>query len=418
MTTPPPPERDWIAEAPSWRAHPYRLFFPLAIALLWAGLLHWVLWAVGSYAGFRILFHAVTQTQGFMLAFVVGFLFTALPRRTKTAPPSSVEMLVGLGAPAVISALAWLQLFAAAQVAFLVLGVVLLRFAIPRLQRKRAGRPAPDCFVWIPMALGMGGLGAVGMLLDLTAESWLASIGLSDARLYRLGSLLVQQGMFLGFIVGVGGMVLPLLTVGDAPPDSQRGHRGARLLHVAAALLLTLGFVHQAWLPLSAQTGEATSFLESLEFSFLFRAALLLVLLLFVGRIYRKPAKPGRHRWLIWASAWAIPLGYVAAALLGSRYQAGLHIVFVAGFGMMAMCVALHVSLAHGGRPELVGRPNWQVPVFGVLMLLATIARMLRQLRPTEPQTWLGLASAAMLLASVVWLSLWLASLRKPDEES
>ena len=51
---------------------------------------------------------------------------------------------------------------------------------------------------------------------------------------------------------------------------------------------------------------------------------------------------------MVWLSAWAIPAGYLGAAAEPWAAQAGLHVVFIGGFALMALSVGIHVSLAHG----------------------------------------------------------------------
>ena len=92
-------ETDALSAAPLWRREPYRLFFPLGVALAWAGISHWWLHATGFLPVYRPVFHAMTQIQGFMTCFAVGFLFTMIPRRTGSRPPEVWEIGIGLLAP-------------------------------------------------------------------------------------------------------------------------------------------------------------------------------------------------------------------------------------------------------------------------------------------------------------------------------
>ncbi len=74
----------------SWRSKPYRLLFPLGWLLAWAGVLHWLLHSVGLLADYRPVFHAITQIQGFMLCFALGFLLTALNVGDRKSPDWAV----------------------------------------------------------------------------------------------------------------------------------------------------------------------------------------------------------------------------------------------------------------------------------------------------------------------------------------
>src|SRR5690349_12621920 len=62
------------------RAGPYRIFFPLGILAGLMGVGHWTLWSVGWLKESNSFFHATIQIQGFLTAFAIGFLMTALPR--------------------------------------------------------------------------------------------------------------------------------------------------------------------------------------------------------------------------------------------------------------------------------------------------------------------------------------------------
>ena len=46
---------------------PYKLFFPLGVLLAWAGILHWLLHALGVLASYEPVFHSIAQVQGFLL---------------------------------------------------------------------------------------------------------------------------------------------------------------------------------------------------------------------------------------------------------------------------------------------------------------------------------------------------------------
>src|SRR5215467_6399203 len=67
---------------------PYRIFFPLGIILGLMGVSIWPLYYFGITQGYSGRAHAFVQTDGFLYAFIVGFLLTAIPRFTGTDAPS------------------------------------------------------------------------------------------------------------------------------------------------------------------------------------------------------------------------------------------------------------------------------------------------------------------------------------------
>ncbi|MEE8384411.1 MAG: NnrS family protein [Dehalococcoidia bacterium] len=373
-----------LSAAPAWRREPYRVLFPLGLLLTWAGVLHWFLHGLGLLHDYRPVFHSIAQIQGFMMCFAVGFLFTAIPRRTGTGPPAPWQMAVALLAPVGCTVAAWFQAWAWSQACWAAMMLVLIGFAVRRFRSAEASRRPPNSFLWIPLSFLMGLAGAALIAL-------FGVLGPDYFTLHDLGRLLLLQGMFVGLVVGVGGLVFPLITRGQGPPDGTAGpaDRRARAGHVAAALVLAASFWVEVY--------------QSLRGGLALRALLVLILLLVSAQLWRPPRVPGWHRWLVWLSAWMIPAGYVLAALFPGAKKAGLHVVFIGGFALMAFSVGLHVTLAHGGHKRLLrGRP-WQVPVFGGLLLLAMVFRALVDFDGRRFFPWLAASSGAFLLASVCW---------------
>ncbi|MFQ5717915.1 MAG: NnrS family protein [Acidobacteriota bacterium] len=380
--------RTWdeaMGMVPAWRREPYRLLFPLGVALAWGGVLHWLLHALGVLPDYRPVFHSIAQIQGFMTCFAVGFLFTAIPRRTGTAPPAAASMMAGIALPVGTTVAAWFGRLALSQVCWLSLIAVLMGFILRRFHSRQAHRRPPVSFVWLPVALGMGVAGSL-----MTGA--LGILGPDYLWVHQLGRLVVLQGMFLALTVGVGGMIVPLITRGEAPPDLAPDQRAAVVGHLVAAGLLLASF----WIENSV----------SLRAGLALRGAVVLAVLLRTARIDRVPRLPGWHRWLVWMAAWAIPAGYVLAALFPAQKKAGMHVVFIGGFALMALSVGVHITLAHGGYRSLVtGRP-WQVPVFGGLVLAAVVGRALVDFDQRRFFLWLGLAAASFLAGTVFWATL------------
>jgi uncharacterized protein involved in response to NO len=383
MPNPAPEPSAALAAAPAWRREPYRVLFPLGMLLAWGGVLHWLLHGLGWLPDYRPVFHSITQIQGFMMSFAVGFLFTAIPRRTGTRPPAAWQMAVAVVAPVGSTVAAWFEAWAWSQGFWAALVLVIIGFAVRRFRSAEAARRPPDSFIWVPLSLLMGLSGAA--LIALYGIFWPQHFEIHD-----LGRMLLLQGMFVGLVVGVGGLVFPLITRGQGPPDGGADRR-VPVFHVLAALVLAASFWVEVY--------------RSLRGGLALRAAVI-VLLLLSTRLWRLPSVPGWHRWLVWLSAWMIPLGYVVAALFPESRKAGLHVVFIGGFALMAFSVGLHVTLAHGGHKQLVqGRP-WQVPLFGGLLLLAVVFRALVDFDARRFFPWLTVSSGAFLLASVFWAAL------------
>jgi uncharacterized protein involved in response to NO len=370
---------------PPFRVHaPYKPFFLLGAALAWAGVLHWLLYAVGVLDHGLTIYHSIAQVQGFLMCFALGFLFTAIPRRTGTPGPRRWQMAVGLLCPIGTTLAAWAKMWALSQGFWLALVVLLIAFAVTRFRSATAARRPPNSFVWVPLSLLMG----------LAGSFLIAAYGVLGPDYFhwhQIGRVLLLQGMFLGLVVGVGGMLLPLITRGESSTDAAPGDFAVRAWHLVGALALVASLERQVAAP---------------RLGFALTAAIVLVLLLAGARIHRPPTVPGAHRWLVWLSAWMLPLGYLLAAAAPHQPQAGLHVVFIGGFGLMVFSVATHVALAHGGREDLVrGRP-WQVFAYGALFLAALAARVIAQFQLAQYVFWLGVAAACFLAGTLFWAAL------------
>jgi len=337
-------ESNSLLSAPLWRREPYRVFFPLGASMALVGIGHWLLHALGVLDDYRSIFHAITQIQAFLTAYAVGFLFTMIPRRTGSDPPTAAEMIMCMAAPVVTCVSAWSEHIVISQAAWLLLALTVIQFAVRRFLSATSRRRPPNSFVWIPLAFLMGIAGSVmtGIYGMRGGEAmWLHDVGRG----------LVLQGVFLGLVLGVGGLALPLMTRGQPPPDGAATATDvrSRLGHLAGALLLMASFFIQY--AFSIRTGLAL------------RGAVVLAVLLLSAEIWRSPTTPGLNRRVLWVAAWMLPLGYFLAAAYPLAFKAGLHVSFIGGFALMTLAVSTQVTLGHGGYSELLtGWPGWQSP--------------------------------------------------------
>ncbi len=376
---------DELAAAPLWRREPYRVFFPLGVVLAWAGVSHWLAHAAGLLADYRPVFHAVTQIQGFMSCFAVGFLFTMLPRRTGSGPPAPWQMFACMGAVAVTTLASWGGRWALSQVAWLVLAFTVIGFAVSRFLSGSSRRKPPNAFVWIPAAFLMGIAGSV-----MTGAY--GALGPDYFWVHNVGRGLILQGMFTGLVMGVGSLAIPLMTRSKPPADGAASRRDylERGANLAAAILLAASFVIEAQL--------------SLQLGLAIRAVVSLTVLVLAAGILNAPTQPGRNRWIVWGAAWMLPLGYAMAAAFPHHYKAGLHVVFLGGFALLAFAVSTQVILGHGGyKHEMAGRP-WQVAAMAGLVLAAMVPRALMEFDPSRFFLWLGASASLFLAATIIWV--------------
>jgi len=373
------------------RTDPYRPLFLEGLALAWIGVGQWLLLGTGVIEAYLSIPHSLTQVQGFLTCFALGFLFTFVPRRTGTEPPSVPELAIGMICPPALVLLAFKEQWAWTQAVWLVLAVAVGRFVWRRMGR--GAGPLPVGFLWVPVSFGLSLVGAI-----LTGVG--AVGGERTWWMHEVGRAIVLQGMFTGFIIGVGGTVLPAFLYGR-PPLEAPGQRERDLwLHAMGMLVLLASFALEARVSASA--------------GFALRAVVPAVLLLGLAGLWRPPSVPGLHRVLMWIACWMLPLGNAVIAALPQYRRPGLHLFFIGSFGLLAFAVSTHVMLSHQGRPDLLGRAPWPLRLFALLLAAALVFRWLLDLDQARFGLWISCAASCFLAATLCWLYLVLVKPRRP----
>jgi uncharacterized protein involved in response to NO len=366
-----------------WRIEPFRIFFPLGVFLAWIGAGHWLLYATGVAATYSCRFHGLVQMQAFMMAFAIGFLLTALPRRTQTRPVTRIEMVALATALVVTTGAAIAEYWVIAEAAYAALFALLIEFALSRFLKSAVGRRPPAAFVLLPIAAlqGMGGAVLIAAAELKNVAPWTSHLGL----------LLVEQGVFLCLAVGVGRLVLPLM--GGTPPPADLGSapretwKALAYASVGTAIFASLMLEHLGF----ERSGP------------LLRAIVVSLGVGFGAGARRLPGKPGLHRKLVWLSVWLMPVGLIVSAVWPDYRVPALHILFIGGFSLMVFGVGTHVALSHFNMEQLaLGRPP-AVIILGAAFLIALGARLAADFSNTY-FLHLGWAAAAWIVGSAVWL--------------
>ena len=180
-------------------------------------------------------------------------------------------------------------------------------------------------------------------------------------------------------------MLVPVITGAQAPPDQQHA-------------------VGPRW----PQAVLAPAFLASFALdgrpAYALRLAVVAVVLVWGGRLWRPPTEPGVHRWLTWLGAWCLPLGYGLLTAWPLQRALGLHVVFVGAFSTLALAVGFHVTAAHGSRPGRLSARASPMLACGLMMALALLARPAMALDLSRYLMWMTVAAAAFIGAGVSWL--------------
>jgi uncharacterized protein involved in response to NO len=372
-----------------WRREPFRVFFPLGVALAWLGVGHWVAYWAGWIAEYSCAAHGLVQIHGFLLAFALGFLLTAIPRRTESAPPSGAAIAAAALALAVGSVAALGEQFRVAEAlaAAVVLGVV--AFAVRRFVGAGGARRPPAAFVLIPLGLACSVGGG-------------ALVGWGGPQAIVLGRLLVEQGLFFCLVMGAGALVLPLM--GGAQPPSDMGSS-------PAVTRAALGYGLAGLAVVASLAAEAAG---SARVAPVVRGLVVAATLARGAGLGAALDRPGWNRRVARLAAWLVPLGPIAAGLAPDYRVPALHVTFIGGFALLAFAVATHVTAAHLELPRLRdGRPP-VVAALALALLLATATRVAADATGSYFEH-LAVAGALWILGTGLWVARLLpAWLRKP----
>jgi len=363
-----------------WRSEPFRLFFPLGAALAWVGIGHWAAYFLGWIEAYSCQAHGLVQVQGFLLAFALGFLLTAIPRRTATAPASGVAIVAMAATLVATTAAAFLDRWWLAESGTIAVLVTVVAFAARRFAATGGRRP-PAAFLLMPIGLLCAVVGAVSIAWD------------GSPRAAFLGRLLVTQGCFLCLVMGAGALVLPLMGGSTPPPDLGSGPRATR----AAAGYLAAGLTVVATLVAEAFGSEAAAPVV--------RGLVVAATLARGAGLLSPLAQPGTNRRVARLAAWLVPVGPIVAGLLPEYRVPALHLTFVGGFALLALSVATHVTASHcGGLAALRDGSAPSVRFVAAAVLLVASGRFVADATATYFEH-LALAAVLWIAATAFWVA-------------
>jgi len=360
---------------------PFRIFFPIGALGGFVGGFLWLAPDMGLALPYGGLYHGLIQIQGFVMAFAVGFLMTVLPRFMETDRAKGWE--IGLGVVLLMGSMGALCLgvLIEAELGFLALLVHLIIFALRRFVVRKDNPPA--AFVLVVFGLLCGGAGVVFIIYPLPG-------------FHRLGQNLLEQGMFLSFVMAVGSYLGPRLLYGVRGFPETEGpiFRKQLWMYVAVGVLVFLSFIIEA--------GEAP------VVGRLLRALVVTVQLLLAIQIYRRPHAGYWHVYWMWFSFWCVLMGLWLSGLFPAYEMTMLHITFVGGFGLLTIMIGSRVITGHCDVKDLWLQNAWQLSIPGGLILLASVARLGAGLSAETYAVFLYSGVGLWLVAMLLWMMLFL----------
>jgi uncharacterized protein involved in response to NO len=371
---------------------PYRIFFPLGISLGLAGVSIWPLYYFGVTAEYSGRAHALVQTNGFLYAFMAGFLLTAVPRFTGTDTPSRSVQYVLAAALIVSASASELRAFAVGTAAFVAAHFMLLSLLVHRFLRRQQN--PPSTFILIGLGLLAGSLGAVlscAVAWELIPAFW----DLLSKRLFT-------EGMVLLLVLGVGGFLGPrLLGFAELPQFAAPGARTEQPPLPARPI----GGVELLW----ATAGSAILFSLVAEYGFglawmaVLRAAVVTAVILATLHLWRLPVVRTTLSWCVWTAHWLIVTSVWLVAL-APRYRVDfLHVLFVGGFSLLILAVATRVTLSHGGHDLGQERRSWPLRIGLMMGLTAMLARIGAPFAPVSYFEHLAFAAVFWMGGMICW---------------
>lgn len=360
-------------------AEPYRVFFPLGWIWALIGTWYWLAFSQGWSPIFQPAYHGYLQVLGFGGCFAIGFLFTALPFFLNAPTARSWELLAGLGLAIAGGALLTLDQPRIALLAFALLWLHVAGF-LSRRYRKETGAPPPVTLIGWGMANAIVGISII--LFPLPAFP-------------RLGPILLEQGMLLTFMLGIGSFLGARFMGTFQPPAFLFRSRSAPPPVILKRVFMLNGLLMFASFWMEAGCSPAAGRL--------IRASVVSFQFLALARVYRLPQMPGWPVRLLWLSYWFAIIGTWIPALWAKGEITALHVLFIGGYGFMILAIGIRVITSHGGWESFWTQSRawvWLVAATGSLAIAARVSAMLFPLRFMP---LLGIAAASWLFTLLVW---------------
>ncbi|SKA76432.1 Uncharacterized protein involved in response to NO [Prosthecobacter debontii] len=380
--SPKPPEVTGLA----WlAAEPFRVFFFSGALWSMIGVSLWPMFYAGGLGYFPAYSHARIMIEAFGGAFVVGFLGTAGPRMA-SAPKLSPWELAWLFVVHQANALCHLRLLHAwGDALFALLLMSLLASLGLRVVRYREAPPPPQMLLAL-VGLLCGAVGALLMIMPVT---------LTDPWRFRFASLLLNQGLLLPPVLGIGSFLFPRMLGGSFGEPKTTLQKQAALIGAGlTSLLLVASFALEVWVDARAGCGLRVTasviyLLQEIRWS---RAE---------GAAPRGTLATGLRVALICGESGLLLPGFWPLQRVSLE-----HLLYIGGFGLLILVVASRVLFGHSGDlagfDRRGGMARWLI---GLALLAATtraVTGFLPQLTVSH-HIYAALTWAAVALMWLVW---------------
>ena len=240
--------------------------------------------------------------------------------------------------------------------------------------------------------VGMGWMAAIAGLVLFLLDGALVLTGPR----HRMAALLFYQGFILLPILGVGGFMFPrfvglktkhMFKESIAPPPGW-AKRAGLAFGLGFVLIVTYGTESLGWIVSSS----------------LIRFVAVACYLWWEVLIFRKAETKGTLAFALRAGLVLILAAFPLTAFLPT-YRIGLdHIVFISGFGLIALTVGTRVTLGHSGKAALFAKKINLMRIVVGSILLAMMTRVTAEFVPIIRVSHLNYAALCWAIAILLWM--------------
>ncbi len=366
------------------REEPYRLFFPAGVlAGIW-GVMMWPMLYGGWITFYPGEAHTRLMIEGFMGAFVVGFIGTAFPRLSGHRIWYHGEWLalISLWILTVCSHAA--GKVSAGDAAFAGMLAVLLVGMAGRLCFGRKDTPPPGFALVLPTLVGA------------IAAAWLLSRpGLSPTQI-QWAKLWLYQAFPLLPILGIAPYLLPRFFGResshsfDDSPTPPAGWWPKAIKSLAAGVLIIISFAVEV-------AGHALA-------GHLLRAATVIAWIALETPILQRAKQATTPGTAARVALLSITAGWIAVCLWPQVRAGALHLFFASGIALITLAVATRVILGHAGRHDLLGGKIVWLRWVVAILILASTTRLSADLIPKVQMSHYIYAAWSWAAGGVLWL--------------
>ena len=331
------------------------------------------------------LWHIDLLLQGFLFAFVLGFLLTALPRFSRTWPITKLELVFFLVVFVAGNLATIMKFLSIGRFCFWINLTFLLVYAIRRFVRRQANPPPEFIFVGVGLVLGWF---AAWMRMDAFLP-W--PIGMSEL----VGRRLISEGMVLMLVLGVAGKLAPMFFgFSNANPLVALGDIATVYKKLFSYGFIVFTLLGSFVLEHVYEHTKLALYLRALAASFVFFGTM---------KIHRKPLEKGMLVSVLRWSNWAVLFSLWGAAIHPQYRVEVLHVLFIGGFGMMILGIATRVIVSHGKYPSEIEKTSPWLGIAGWILFAALIVRSISTLTGPYYFAMLGIAGALWMIGLLLW---------------